>query len=158
MDFEKLKKKPVKLIMENNILDDVIYLNDNLEKLFRLTETKLDHSFRDFLIVILNESNFVQHIITYREFEDYMNIFRAFVNKIEDKDKPIDANVSELNLNKFKIKINNNAVNSNTEVEDALNIVKENKLEVLVVVDSEKKYLGKIKRSSLKKRVNELLD
>jgi len=163
MDFEVLKKKPIRLIMENNILDDVVHLSDPLGDLFSKIDDKIKNSFRDFIIVILNSDNEVYFIITYKEFSKFLSIFSKFLgfskkgNKIDSK--KLGAKVEDImDLEQFSIKKGINAIEADAIVQRALDIMDENKLEVLVVVNKEDKYLGKIKRSSLRKRVDEVID
>lgn len=162
MDFEALKRKPSKLIMENNILDDVVYLNAPLKVLFNKIDEKFEKSFRDFLIVIINSKNEVNYIITYKEFPSFITLFSNFLGYLKKDDK-IDSKklknkVEDLDLKPFSLNKGINAITADIEVQKALDIMNENNLEVLVVVNNENKYVGKIKRSSLKKRVDEVID
>src|SRR6185437_1655705 len=154
---------PIRLIMENNILDDVVHLSDPLGDLFSKIDDKIKNSFRDFIIVILNSDNEVYFIITYKEFSKFLSIFSKFLgfskkgNKIDSK--KLGAKVEDImDLEQFSIKKGINAIEADAIVQRALDIMDENKLEVLVVVNKEDKYLGKIKRSSLRKRVDEVID
>lgn len=161
MDFETLKKKPAKFIMENNILDDVIYLNDNFDDLIKKVNKKIHKSFRDFLLVILNsqDKNEVQFIITHKEVISFMNAFTDQLMNIKNKGLELSkAKIQEIKLDEFKINFGKNAIEETLEVQKALDSIRENSLEVLVVINGDYKYVGKVKRSSLKNRIAELID
>jgi len=160
MDFETLKKKPVRIITENNILDDAVRLSDDITILLDKTDEKINKNFRDFLIVILNNTNKIQFIITYKELSSFLNTFRDFVSSYKSG-KTVNTTkilVQQIKLDQFAIKLDNNAVEENIEIQKALDLIKNNHLEVLVVVDKQNKPVGKIKRSSLKNKFAELID
>jgi len=148
MNLKELLKKPVEIITENNILDDIVLPDQPISKLVEMIKVKSSKS-EEFLIVCTNEEYVVNAVITSKE---VINLLNRIVDVSDLKSSRIRALTLE---NTFPPKF---IVHKGTAtVEQVLSIMNSGITDVVIVIDEQQKYAGKIRRSRLKERLQMLL-
>ena len=137
--------KPVKLIMENNIVSDIVYEGDLVKNNLKIILDKLDSTRkdpRDFFIVILERNtNKLKGIISA---DELIKMTRAYEKNNTIKFdpfcvKPLTVLYSE-------------------SIENMVKLFESKKtIDIILVINEEGQYMGKIKRTSLNKKINELI-
>lgn len=140
IDYDKL---PVKYIMENEILSDIFYPDDTLNSKMSRVRVRLENSdYRNFFMVIVdNENNKFLGIITFDEFIGLM------------KNKKYDYN------KKFRDIMNKKfpCLDETKKIKDVFDFFESNKdINIIPILNKEGKYIGKIRRTNFKKRIEEL--
>ncbi|MFA7315520.1 MAG: hypothetical protein WC059_01805 [Candidatus Paceibacterota bacterium] len=140
MKLTELSKKPVKIVIENNISLDMIFPNDKRASLIEKIINKLgdDAGSENFLLVYVNEEHEIQAVMTSNDVTKLIEVLSS---------NPAITKVSELNLEKeFPVKFK---INSSDLIENLLDMFTREQTDIIIVVDEENKYLGKVKRSGL---------
>ncbi|MGV8086660.1 MAG: hypothetical protein ACP5N1_03445 [Candidatus Woesearchaeota archaeon] len=137
--------KPVRLIMENEIVSDIVYEDDTIKSRISLVLRKLEKSTddpRDFFIVVLEKiSNKIKGIIT---FEDLANLTTAF-----EKDKKLT----------FKKFVSSPTVILYTEsIQKTIKLFESKDVNIVLVKNEDESYVGKVKRTTLDKRLSDLVN
>ena len=155
MKLNELLSKPAELVTENDILGDVIFndvpINDIFEKIDRTKNVE------DLLIVVTNHNYEALAVLTSIEARTFIRHINETIAK--KKGRILELTVKDLALNKLlPLKIGKNAVKKDTKIGEVVEMFTKQKRDTLVVVGEKDKYIGKIRRGNLPKRLEILLD
>jgi len=137
--------KPVRLIMENDIVSDIVYENDVVDskkkKILKRLESSMD--LRDFFIVVLDvETDKIKGIITFKELQDVISEWKKGKNVLFK-----DAMVSPT------------TICYSESIQKVVSLLESSKsVNIVLVTNENNKYLGKIKRTNLDKRLNDFIN
>lgn len=147
MKLNELLKKPVKIIIENNISEDMIFDDETVSKFIDKIIKKLDDTNNEnFLFVYVDKEQKLQAVITSSNLEKLANTIRNKEAKT----------VSDLKLHEeFPIQFK---VSSSDLIQNVLDIFKREPTDVVIVTSEENQYLGKVKRSKLNEWFKIMLD
>ena len=132
--------KPVKMIMENNVVSDIVYTSDKVNEKMNVVSTKLKEleDPRDFFIVILEpENNKIKGMLI---FGDLDSLFEQ-LNK--------DRNLTFEKLSNIKPL----SFGYKQPIRDILNAFENNKEQnIILIKNDDENYMGKVRRSNIVKR------
>lgn len=141
MKIDELIKKPIEVVIENNISDDMIFPESTVTEIIKITRSKLKDNVFLLIYVDSKEEKQVKSIITASNLIDFVNLIVA----PDTKDT-----AGELELEKHFPFNNNFIVKNDDKIQSVLNIFDREKTDVVVVISEKNSYLGKITRSKLK--------
>ncbi len=155
MIFKELLKKPAALISENNIVKDIVIDNDNASIILdRLGEKKED--FSEFFMVYLDEDGRVKAVMAEKDVSSLLIIVEKLLkNKKLDTEKIKDMKLTEsFPLDKRIF------VKRSDELLKVLEVFRNKDIstDVVIIVDESDAYAGKIRRKSLLKKIDSLLN
>jgi len=136
-----LSDKPVKMIMENDIASDIVYADKQIKDQFDKIANKLMsvNDPRDFFFVVLDKKETVMGMITFDEIKNVLNK-KQYTKKFGD------------------LKIKPNILLYTDSIKDAMNKLRDEPYDIILIVDKNCKYFGKVKATTIQKRLNELFD
>ena len=140
-----LSDKPIKMIMENDIVSDFVYASDEVRYKLDFIYKRIDNlkDPRDFFIVVLESENnkIIKGIFISKQLEH-------FSEKLEQNE-----NLTFDGLYKKPMLLNYKA-----SISDALDIFEKNvDCNIILIENENKRYMGKIKRTNIKKRIKEFI-
>ncbi|MDO8641984.1 MAG: CBS domain-containing protein [Candidatus Woesearchaeota archaeon] len=144
---------PTKMIMENDILGDILYTNDRLTTILEKLEKKLNHlkDARDFFFVLLDsQTKSVKGIITLLELKELLK----FVN---EELKKTNKNLPDIEIHTPTYCKKPVLIKSDNTITEVLSIFDSNQENILIVVNDKNVYIGKIRRTTLKDKLDELI-
>lgn len=150
MTLQDLLKQPLSLLLENHIEENMVPSSGTISELVDRISTQLSNGkdFSEFLIVITEPGNIVNAVITNREIPRLLEIIKGTSD--------FTQLISTLNLSTI---FQPRYILRDTDVaEAALNMMKSNLTDMVVVLTQANQYIGKIGRSSLAKRLATLLN
>jgi hypothetical protein len=139
MTIGELLKKPTKIILENNISNDVIKPNDSITRVIDMI-LKISEPGPEFLVVYTDEvdSDYpVKAVVTNREISSFVE--EILSNKVS-------TTIKDLKLeSKFPLKY---FVYEDDLIEKVFKLFQADLTDVVVVLNKDDKYIGKVRRSS----------
>lgn len=142
INYDKL---PLKYVMENDILSDVVYSNQSIKDSLEKFKNKLlvDDSRDFFMIVISDKLNIFMGILTFLELKNMLD---------DEKKNLIDKKFIDIMNTK-----NPHLTDKNT-IQDVLNLFESHKkLNIIPILNKDKKYVGKVKRSNIDEMIKQLI-
>ena len=149
MILRDLLQKPLSFILENHIDDNVIFSDASVSTLLDKMSSQLSNekAFPDFLIVITDHDYIIKAVITNREVADLIQIVRPLTD--------YNVKVETLDLDKkFPPKY---ALNDTEKIEAVFNILRTNVTDMVIAKNAAGKYVGKIGRVFILKKMEALL-
>ena len=146
MSSINISDKPVKLIMENDIVSDIVYASDKVYDKINLLSDKIDklNDPRDFFIVVLESvDNKIKGIITFEQ----LNLLSEKLSK--NKDLNFDTLLDTTPI----------LLGYKHSIREVLDTFEKNKnCNVILIKNNDGNYMGKVKRTNIQKRIKELLN
>lgn len=139
---KKISRTAVKYIMENDIAGDIIYDSTKVSRLHKELKTKLERveDARDlFFVMLSSDTKEIEGIITIPEL------------------KKILQKTPEKKITKADINQNPSTINYKSSISVALDKFADFNTNVILVTNENNRYMGKIKRSNFKDRLEEFL-
>ena len=149
MTINELIKKPVEIVVENNITEDIVSSDSVASKLLEKAKDVKDAL--DFLVVYTDKDKKIKAVITSREISKLIDILS------EKKKKLDDIKIQELDLERLfpaRFVVNK----EKATVGNVLDILRTDLTDTVVVQDNSEVYVGKVKRNQLRKRMQILLE
>jgi CBS-domain-containing membrane protein len=153
MTLQELLRKPVRLVVTNDVQQDAVQLNATVVSLIHRTTSLIATDSLNFLIAIVNENFKLRAVVTNREANQLLDILIAEVSKADFK---ADRLISDLNLEvmmppKF-------SVNRDTDsIQKAYEMLQSGATDIIVAIDSLGNYVGKIRRNDFSETLKSLL-
>lgn len=151
MTLEELLKKPVEIVIENNISEDVVKPADTIHQLSdKVVRLLSSDDTSGFLLVYTDnvENNYpVKAIITYRDLEKFLPLITNASN--------VTSSLDTLNLERdFPVKY---TLKKTDIIEKAFELFKSDLTDIIIVLDEHEKYIGKIKLKPFISRIRLLI-
>ncbi|MBI4086441.1 hypothetical protein HY416_00450 [Candidatus Kaiserbacteria bacterium] len=150
MTINELLKKPIEIMLENNVSDDIVQPSDVVSKLLERVARFSDQSALDFLIVYADkvDGNYsAKAVITHKELSALLDLVQAPNNA--------EKTVQELDLEaKFPLRY---WLHKNDPIEKAYNLFKADLTDTIIILDEKEIYVGKVKRNPFVERLKILL-
>lgn len=153
MKLQEFLKKPLRPFIENNIVEDVIAEDKAVTDLINLVTTQLTNKSRlDFLVVITDQVGKPKAVITHRDVD-------KFIQRLKDRSGLGDFStmqISKLELQELAPP-NPIMIERDTDsMEKAYDLFHRDITDTIIAVDSEGKYIGKVKRNSFVQNIDDL--
>jgi Mg/Co/Ni transporter MgtE len=147
MKLKELLEKPSKIVVENNISEDMVFSSETTESFIdRIVERLNDTVSENFLYVYVTDEKELRAVITSSDIRKLVEILR----------KPESKNVHDLNLDQeFPVKY---VVKSTDPIQVIIDLFKKEPTDIVVITNEENQYLGKVKRSKLNEWFKIMLD
>lgn len=158
--IHEILKKPIKLVLENNIHEDVVFPDTTIAELVNKIHAKVTDPdlevYLSALFVYTDKSADNKYVpkamITSREAIK----FAELVTEHLDSGKHASEPISVLNLEThFPIKFQ---LSDSDEIEEATRIFKSGLTDVIIIVNSTSEYIGKLKRENFTEKLKMLLN
>lgn len=155
MNTHDLMKLSVKLFMENDVSSDVVKTTDTLFDVIDKVALKTKGSSLDFLIVIVDESFKAHAVITYRNLTELIEDLSSKLSS--EKQEELKRPISEFGYDK-KFPITYFVSSSEDNAQKVLDWFKADKTDIVIALDENGKYIGKIKRNPFVEKIKLLLN
>ena len=143
MKIDELTKKPIAVIVENNISDDMVFPDTTIAELITMVRAKLHDEVFLLVYVDSKENKQIISVITSSDLEKLIGLI------VDSGEVKI---TSELNFGaEFPLKF---SVEISEPIQIVLDMFEKENTDVIVVKSNEGKYQGKIKRNKLKEWFN----
>ncbi len=153
MILQELLKKPVEVVLENNIHEDILFedqtVNELIERISNLVSSSTDSL--DFLVVITDRDLLLKTAITNRELDSLLVLLGE-----ESAENLASKSIQSLGLGE-KIPLGNPISLETATIENVYNLFQSDLADILIVQNKDSKYVGKIKRNNFTKRLKLLL-
>ena len=156
MKLSELRKQPIALLSENNIVKDIVTSKSTLLDLFRKVGDYVGN-WENLFVIYVNEDGEPLAVIKPENIAAALEFFEKFD---EEGKKFSDIKLSAVGLEE-KFPINKKHTLRRTEpVEKALNIFnnKDERTDAITIVDGIGSYTGKLRRSTLVKKLEEIIE
>ncbi len=138
MKIEELIKKPISIVVENNISDDMIFPSETISSLIKKITSKLNAEYFLFVYVDSNEDRKIKAVINLSDVQKLVEIISENSGMRRISDLKLEDSFSSV----FTINISQT-------IQDLLNVFKQEKTDIIVVKSPENRYMGKVRRNKL---------
>ena len=143
MKIEELIKKPIEIVVENNISEDMIFPHTTKFEFVNRILEKFSGNMENFLFVYVNDpkEKRVRALITLENLSKLTEIIGSEFKKIED------LKLEDSFPPRFEVAVSE-------PISNIISIFNKEKTDIVIVESVEGKYLGKVRKNKLKEWFN----